>query len=90
MTYIEAPDFPTGGIIYGYEGVKEAFHTGRGRCNDEADIQELDGREYHYCNGNSLSSEWAEMIHEPLKLVNDKKIEGISNIPRWNQTQGTR
>ena len=48
MTHVKAPDFPTGGIIiYGYEGVKEAFHTGRGRVvlRAKADIQEVDGRE---------------------------------------------
>ena len=52
MQHIKAPDFPTGGIIYGYDGVKNAFHTGRGRIvmRAKSSFEEIKGREVHYCN----------------------------------------
>ena len=82
MTYVKAPDFPTGGIIYGYEGVKEAFHTGRGRVvlRAKADIQEVDGRECIIVTEIPYQVNKAEMIRKTAELVNDKKIDGISNI----------
>ena len=92
MTYIKAPDFPTGGIIYGYEGVKEAFHTGRGRVvlRAKADIQELDGRECIIVTEIPYQVNKAEMIRKTAELVNDKKIEGISNIRDESDRKGMR
>ena len=82
MTYVKAPDFPTGGIIYGYEGVKEAFHTGRGRVvlRAKAEIEEVDGRECIIVTEIPYQINKAEMIRKTAEMVNDKKIEGISNI----------
>jgi DNA gyrase subunit A len=57
MKFIKAPDFPTGGTIYGYEGVKEAFHTGRGSVvmRAKASIEPV-GQRANYCNRSSISS----------------------------------
>ena len=92
MTYVKAPDFPTGGIIYGYEGVKEAFHTGRGRVvlRAKADIQEVDGRECIIVTEIPYQVNKAEMIRKTAELVNDKKIEGISNIRDESDRKGMR
>ena len=92
MTYIKAPDFPTGGIIYGYEGVKEAFHTGRGRVvlRAKADIHEVDGRECIIVTEIPYQVNKAEMIRKTAELVNDKKIEGISNIRDESDRKGMR
>ena len=92
MDYVKAPDFPTGGIIYGYEGVKEAFHTGRGRViiRAKADIQEVDGRECIIVTEIPYQVNKAEMIRKTAELVNDKKIEGISNIRDESDRKGMR
>ena len=92
MAYVKAPDFPTGGIIYGYEGVKEAFHTGRGRViiRAKADIQEVDGRECIIVTEIPYQVNKAEMIRKTAELVNDKKIEGISNIRDESDRKGMR
>ena len=92
MTYVKAPDFPTGGIIYGYEGVKEAFHSGRGRVvlRAKADIQEVDGRECIIVTEIPYQVNKAEMIRKTAELVNDKKIEGISNIRDESDRKGMR
>ena len=92
MTHVKAPDFPTGGIIYGYEGVKEAFHTGRGRVvlRAKADIQEVDGRECIIVTEIPYQVNKAEMIRKTAELVNDKKIEGISNIRDESDRKGMR
>ena len=92
ITYVKAPDFPTGGIIYGYEGVKEAFHTGRGRAvlRAKADIQEVDGRECIIVTEIPYQVNKAEMIRKTAELVNDKKIEGISNIRDESDRKGMR
>ena len=92
ITYVKAPDFPTGGIIYGYEGVKEAFHTGRGRVvlRAKADIQEVDGRECIIVTEIPYQVNKAEMIRKTAELVNDKKIEGISNIRDESDRKGMR
>jgi DNA gyrase subunit A len=89
---VKAPDFPTGGIIYGYEGVKEAFHTGRGRVvlRAKADIQEVDGRECIIVTEIPYQVNKAEMIRKTAELVNDKKIEGISNIRDESDRKGMR
>jgi DNA gyrase subunit A len=92
MGYVKAPDFPTGGIIYGYEGVKEAFHTGRGRVvlRAKADIQEVDGRECIVVTEIPYQVNKAEMIRKTAELVNYKKIDGISNIRDESDRKGMR
>jgi DNA gyrase subunit A len=92
MAYVKAPDFPTGGIIYGYEGVKEAFHTGRGRVvlRAKADIQEVDGRECIIVTEIPYQVNKAEMVRKTAELINDKKIEGISNIRDESDRKGMR
>ena len=84
MQHVKAPDFPTGGIIYGYEGVKRAFHTGRGRVvmRAKANIEEVNGRECIIVNEIPYQVNKADMIKKTADLVNDKKLEGISNHSR--------
>ncbi|MEY8019993.1 DNA gyrase subunit A [Muriicola sp. SD30] len=92
MTHIKAPDFPTGGIIYGYDGVKEAFHTGRGRIVMRAKTQfeEVQGRECIIVSEIPYQVNKADMIKKTADLVNDKKIEGISNIRDESDRNGMR
>ena len=92
MQHIKAPDFPTGGIIYGYDGVKEAFHTGRGRVvlRAKANIEEVNGRECIIVNEIPYQVNKAEMIRKTAELINDKKIEGISNIRDESDRKGMR
>ena len=92
MEFVKAPDFPTGGTIYGYEGVKEAFLTGRGRVliRANANIEEVDGRECIIVDEIPYQVNKAEMIKKTAELVNDKKIEGISNIRDESDRKGMR
>ncbi|MCX6268355.1 MAG: DNA gyrase subunit A, partial [Bacteroidetes bacterium] len=93
MQYIKAPDFPTGGIIYGYDGVKDAFETGRGRIviRGETKIEQDDhGRERIIVNSVPYQVNKAEMIKKTADLVNDKKIEGISDIRDESDRNGVR
>ncbi len=92
MQHIKAPDFPTGGTIYGYGGVKEAFHTGRGRVvlRAKANIEEVNGRECIIVNEIPYQVNKAEMIRKTAELINDKKIEGISNIRDESDRKGMR
>ncbi len=93
MQYIKAPDFPTGGIIYGYEGVKDAFETGRGRIviRGETTIEEMSGgRERIVATSIPYQVNKAEMIKKTADLVNDKKIEGISDIRDESDRTGLR
>ena len=92
MNHIKAPDFPTGGIIYGYEGVREAFKTGRGRIVMRAKVnfEEVDGRESIIVTEIPYQVNKAEMIKKTADLVNDKKIEGISNIRDESDRNGMR
>jgi len=92
MEHVKAPDFPTGGIIYGYEGVKEAFHTGRGRIVMRAKtvIEEVKGRECIIVTEIPYQVNKAEMIKKTAELVNDKKLEGISNIRDESDRNGMR
>jgi DNA gyrase subunit A len=92
LKYVKAPDFPTGGIIYGYEGVKEALLTGRGRVviRAKAEIQELNGREAIIVSEIPYQVNKAEMIKKTAELVNDKKIEGISDIRDESDRNGMR
>ena len=89
---IKAPDFPTGGIIYGYEGVKEAFLTGRGRVviRGKALIEEVNGRECIIVNELPYLVNKAEMIRKTAELINDKKLEGISSIRDESDRNGMR
>ncbi|MDA8948662.1 DNA gyrase subunit A [Flavobacteriaceae bacterium] len=89
---IKAPDFPTGGTIYGYEGVKEAFMTGRGRIvmRAKAIIEEVKGRECIIVTEIPYQVNKAEMIRKTAELVNDKKLEGISNIRDESDRNGMR
>jgi DNA gyrase subunit A len=92
MTHIKAPDFPTGGVIYGYEGVREAFKTGRGRIVMRAKVgfEEVDGRECIIVTEIPYQVNKADMIKRTADLVNDKKIEGIVNIRDESDRNGMR
>lgn len=93
MQYIKAPDFPTGGLIYGYEGVKDAYHTGKGRImmRGEATIEILEnGKEAIVATSIPYQVNKAEMIRRTADLVNDKKIEGITDISDESDRKGMR
>ncbi len=92
ITHIKAPDFPTGGIIFGYSGVKEAFHTGRGRVKVRAKaiIEEVQGKECIIVTEIPYQVNKADMIKKTADLVNDKKIEGISTIRDESDRNGMR
>jgi len=92
MQHVTAPDFPTGGTIYGYEGVRDAFHTGRGRIvlRGKATIEEVRGRECIIVTEIPYQVNKAEMIKKTADLVNDKKIEGIADIRDESDRKGMR
>lgn len=93
MKYIKGPDFPTGGVIYGYDGVKSAFETGRGRIvvRGEAVIEdEDDGKPRIIVSSIPYQVNKADMIKKAAELVNDKKIEGISDIRDESDKDGLR
>lgn len=92
MQYITAPDFPTGGVIYGYEGVREAFKTGRGRVvlRAKCHFEEVNGREAIIVTEIPYQVNKADMIKKTADLVNDKKIDGISNIRDESDRNGMR
>lgn len=92
MNHIKAPDFPTGGVIYGYEGVREAFKTGRGRIVMRAKVnfEEVNGREAIVVTEIPYQVNKANMIKHTADLVNDKKVEGISNIRDESDRNGMR
>ncbi|SKB34126.1 DNA gyrase subunit A [Daejeonella lutea] len=93
MHHVKAPDFPTGGIIYGYSGVQEAFETGRGRIvmRAKAEIEVYKGdRERIIVNEIPYQVNKANMIEQTAGLVNDKKIEGISEIRDESDRDGMR
>ena len=92
IEYIKAPDFPTGGIIYGYDGVREAFKTGRGRIVMRAKVgfEEVDGREAIIVSEIPYQVNKADMIKKTADLVNDKKIDGIANIRDESDRTGMR
>ena len=90
---IKAPDFPTGGIIYGYKGVEEAFETGRGRIvlRGKAHVEvQPNGREKIVITEIPYLVNKAEMIMKTAELVNEKKIEGISNVNDESDRDGMR
>ena len=92
MQYVKAPDFPTGGIIYGMGGVREAFRTGRGRVviRAKASIEEIDGRECIVVTEIPYQVNKSDMIKRTVDLINDKKIEGISAIRDESDRSGMR
>ena len=93
MQYIKAPDFPTGGIIYGMSGVKDAFHTGRGRVvvRGKARIEtEKSGRETIIISEIPFQVNKASLIIKAAELVQDKKIEGIRDIRDESDRNGLR
>ncbi|GAB1452505.1 DNA gyrase subunit A [Draconibacterium sp.] len=89
---IIAPDFPTGGIIYGYQGVIDAYETGRGRIviRAKAHIENEGGREKIVVTEIPYLVNRAEMIQKTADLVNDKKIDGISNVNDESDRDGMR
>ena len=93
MVFVKGPDFPTGGIIYGLQGIKEAFETGRGRivlrANTEIEITPS-GREVIVVKEIPYQVNKAEMIKKIAELINDKKIEGISYINDESDRNGVR
>ena len=92
ITHIKAPDFPTGGTIYGYDGVREAFKTGRGRVviRGKASFEEVQGREAIVVTEVPYQVNKADMIKKTADLVNEKKIEGISTIRDESDRNGMR
>jgi len=93
MVHVKAPDFPTGGIIYGYEGVRSAFETGKGRVviRGKAIFEESkSGREQIVVTEIPYMINKAEMIAKTADLINDKKIEGISDVRDESDRDGMR
>ncbi|MBR4137056.1 MAG: DNA gyrase subunit A [Bacteroidales bacterium] len=92
MEYIKAPDFPTGGIIYGYEGVKDAFETGRGRIVLRANttIEEHNGHERIIATSVPYLTNKADMIKRTADLIGEKKIDGIADIRDESDRNGLR
>ncbi|PQJ78922.1 DNA gyrase subunit A [Polaribacter porphyrae] len=92
MQHVKAPDFPTGGIIYGYDGVRDAFHTGRGRIvmRAKANIEEVKGRECIIVTEIPYQVNKADMIKKTADLVNEKKLVGIANIRDESDRNGMR
>ena len=93
MQFVKAPDFPTGGIIYGYEGVAEAFKTGRGKVMVRARVsteQAKNGREHLIITELPYQVNKASLIEKIAELVRDKKIEDISNVRDESDRDGLR
>ncbi len=92
IQHVKAPDFPTGGIIYGYDGVREAFKTGRGKVvmRGKAVMEEVQGRECIIVSEIPFQVNKADMIKKTADLINDKKIDGISTIRDESDRKGMR
>ncbi len=92
MQEIKAPDFPTGAIIYGYEGVRDAFLTGRGKVvmRANANIESINDRECIVVTEIPYQVNKGEMIRKTAEMINDGKIEGISNIRDESDRKGMR
>jgi len=92
IQYIKAPDFPTGGLIYGYSGVKDALETGRGRVVMRAKVsfEEHNGKDFITVSELPYQVNKADMIAKTAELVNSKKIEGISDIRDESDRNGMR
>ncbi len=92
MQHIKAPDFPTGGIIYGYEGVRDAFETGKGRVviRAKTSFEEVGNREAIIVSEIPYMVNKAEMIKKTADLINDKRIDGIHDIRDESDRNGMR
>ena len=92
IQHVKAPDFPTGGTIYGYDGVRDAFQTGRGRIvmRGKAVIEEVQGRECIIVTEIPYQVNKADMIKKTADIINDKKLEGISTIRDESDRNGMR
>ena len=92
IEYVKAPDFPTGGIIYGYDGVREAFHTGRGRVvmRARAHFEEVQGKECIVVTEIPYQVNKADMIKKTVDMINDKKVDGIAAIRDESNRKGMR
>lgn len=92
MEYVKAPDFPSGGFIYGYQGVKDAFHTGRGRVilRGRAEIETERSHDKIVISEIPYLVNKAELIKHIADLVGEKKLEGISNVNDESDRQGMR
>ena len=92
MNYVKAPDFPTGGTIYGFDGVKNAFETGKGRIvlRAKTSFEEVDGRDCIIVTEIPYMVNKADMIKKTADLVNEKKLEGISDIRDESDRNGMR
>ena len=94
MQYIKAPDFPTGGIIYGFAGVKDAFETGRGRivirAKAEIEVDSTTGRETIVVSEIPYAVNKSELIKKIADLVEEKRLEGISNVYDESDRAGMR
>lgn len=90
--YIKAPDFPTGGTIFGHDGVKEAYKTGRGRVvmRAKTHYEEVNGKECIVVTEIPYQVNKADMIKKTADMINDKKIEGISLIRDESDRNGMR
>ncbi len=92
MQHIKAPDFPTGGTIFGYDGVRNAFLTGRGRIvmRAKANFEEVNGRECIVVTELPYQVNGADLLKKTVDLINDKKIDGISTIRDETSRKGRR
>ncbi len=92
MKYIIAPDFPTGGIIHGYQGVRDAFETGKGRIviRSKAEIETENGHDKIVVTEIPYNVNKRELIENIAGLVEDKRIDGISNINDESDRHGMR
>jgi len=93
MKFIKAPDFPTGGVIYGYDGVRDAYQTGRGKIVVRGETtleQDASGREKIIVTSVPYQVNKAEMIKKTAELVNEKKLEGITDIRDESDRTGVR
>ena len=92
MQHIKAPDFPTGGTIYGYDGVKQAFETGRGRVvlRAKTNFEEVHGRDCIIATEIPYQVNKADMIAKTAELVKDGKLDGISEIRDESDRKGMR
>jgi DNA gyrase subunit A len=92
IQHIKAPDFPTGGTIYGYEGVKQAFLTGRGRVmmRAKANFEEVNGRECIIVTELPFQVNGSELLKKTVDLINDHKIDGIASIRDETSRKGRR
>jgi DNA gyrase subunit A len=92
MKYVKAPDFPTGGYIYGMQGVREAYETGRGRVimRAKAEIEPGESHDKIVISEIPYGVNKAELIHYIAELVNEKKLDGISNANDESDREGMR